>query len=54
MKFHMQKKQGKRNSGSGEHIIGRSQAIAISVSQAREERDTVPNQGKSGKPGRAG
>ncbi len=40
-------KEGKLKSSSGDKVTDRKQAIAIGISEAREEGLKVPSQGKS-------
>lgn len=42
-------KEGKLKSGSGEKVTNRKQAIAIGLSEAREEGDKVPKKKDSQK-----
>ena len=42
-------KEGKLKSGSGEKVTNRKQAIAIGLSEAREEGDKVPKKKDSKK-----
>ena len=40
-------KEGKLKSGSGDKVKSRKQAVAIGISEAREEGDKVPKKKKS-------